>query len=130
MRFPWRSSRAQARGRIVMRLSTPFAERNLGVDRLLWRRVPTRTRRPISMMYRARLGTTLALVALAGCASKPVTAPRAIVPETVPSELRAATTPGKTFGDMISLGVGISNGSSKEYVISAERVYAIDRMGY
>lgn len=82
------------------------------------------------MIHRSWLGTTLALVALAGCASKPVTAPRAIVPEPVPSELRAATTPGKIFGDMVALGVGVSNGSSKEYVISADRVYAIDRMGY
>ncbi len=82
------------------------------------------------MKYCSWLGTTLAFVALAGCASKPVTAPRAVVPETVPSELRAATTPGKIFGDMISLGVGISNGSNKEYVVAADRVYAIDRMGY
>jgi hypothetical protein len=71
----------------------------------------------------------LAFVALAGCASKPVTAPRAIVPEPTPSEVRGATTPGKNFGDMISLGVGITNGSKDEYVVSADRVYAIDRMG-
>lgn len=82
------------------------------------------------MIHRSRLGTTLAFVALAGCASKPVTAPRAVVPEPVPSELRAATTPGKTFGDMIALGIGISNGSNEEYVVSADRVYAIDRLGY
>jgi len=82
------------------------------------------------MMHPSGPGTALALLALAGCASKPVTAPRAIVPEPVPSELRGATTPGKIFGDMVSLGVGIANGSTKEYVISADRVYAIDRMGY
>jgi len=82
------------------------------------------------MKYRSPFGTTLALVALAGCASKPVTAPRAVVPETVRSELRAATTPGKIFGDMISLGVGISNGANQEYVVAADRVYGIDRMGY
>ena len=82
------------------------------------------------MTHPSRLGMTLAIVALAGCASKPVTAPRAVVPETVPSELRGTTTPGKSFGDMTSLGIGISDGSSKEYAVSADRVYAIDRFGY
>jgi hypothetical protein len=82
------------------------------------------------MEHRSRLGMTVVFVALAGCASKPVTAPRAVVPEPVPSELRGATTPGKSFGDMISLGVGVTNGSSKEYVLSADRVYALDRFGY
>ena len=50
------------------------------------------------MMPRNRLVRTLACVALAGCASKPVTAPRAVIPEPVPSELRAAATPGRRFG--------------------------------
>jgi hypothetical protein len=82
------------------------------------------------MTHPSRLGMTFAFAALAGCASKPVTAPRAVVPEPVPSELRAATTPGKNFGDMISLGIGVSNGSNREYVVAADRVYAIDRLGY
>jgi hypothetical protein len=82
------------------------------------------------MTHPSRLGTILAAVALAGCASKPVTAPRAVVPDPVPSELRGATTPGKRFGDMISLGIGVTNGSKDEYVVSADRVYAVDRMGY
>ena len=76
-----------------------------------------------------RRATTLACVALLGCASKPVTAPRAIVPEAVPSELRAAATPGKPFGHMVALGVGVSNGSAKDYVISADRVLAVDGDG-
>src|SRR5438876_8101699 len=76
-----------------------------------------------------RLGSILVCVALLGCASKPVTAPRAIVPEAAPSELRAAATPGKPFGHMVALGVGVSNGSAKDYVISAERVLAVDGDG-
>ena len=76
-----------------------------------------------------RRATTLVCVALLGCASKPVTAPRAIVPEAVPSELRAAATPGKPFGHMVALGVGVSNGSAKDYVISADRVLAVDGDG-
>jgi hypothetical protein len=80
-------------------------------------------------MRHRRFGACLALVALAGCAAKPVTAPRAVIPETTPSEVRAAATPGKRFGDMVSLGIGVSNGSSKDYLISAQRVFAVDRDG-
>src|SRR2546429_2491354 len=76
-----------------------------------------------------RIGTGAALVALLGCASKPVTAPRAVVPEPAPSELRAAATAGKRFGHMVAVGIGVSNGTSKDYVISADRGFAVDRDG-
>ena len=76
-----------------------------------------------------QLGTILVCVALLGCASKPVTAPRAVVPESAPSELRAAATAGKRFGHMVAIGVGVSNGAAKDYVISADRVLAVDRDG-
>jgi len=76
-----------------------------------------------------RFGTVLVGVALAGCASKPVTAPRAVVPEPVPSELRAAATTGKRFGHMVAVGIGVSNGTTKDFVVSAERVFAVDRDG-
>jgi hypothetical protein len=68
------------------------------------------------------------LVAL-GCARKPVTAPRAVVPEADGRGLRAAATAAKPFGDMVVLGVGVSNASEWDYVISAERVFAIDGDG-
>jgi hypothetical protein len=80
-------------------------------------------------MMNGHLGTTLVCVALLGCAAKPVTAPRAVVPELVPSELRAAATASRPFGHMVALGVGVSNGSAKDFVISAERVLAVDRNG-
>src|SRR2546425_5711802 len=76
-----------------------------------------------------QLRTILGCVALVGCASKPVTAPRAVVPEPAPSELRAAATAGKRFGHMVAVGIGVSNGISKDYVISADRVFAVDRDG-
>src|SRR5881628_2276923 len=76
-----------------------------------------------------RLGSILVCGALLGCASKPVTAPRAVVPEAAPSELRAAATAGKRFGHMVAVGIGVSNGTAKDYVISAERVFAVDRDG-
>ena len=76
-----------------------------------------------------QLGTIVVCVALLGCASKPVTAPRAVVPESAPSELRAAATAGKRFGHMVAIGVGVSNGAAKDYVISADRVLAVDRDG-
>jgi hypothetical protein len=80
-------------------------------------------------MNRERIWTIIGCAILVGCASKPVTAPRAIVPETVPSQVRAAATAAKRFGDMVALGVGVSNGSGKDYVVSADRVFAVDRNG-
>src|SRR2546429_8256180 len=76
-----------------------------------------------------RFGTVLVGVAFAGCASKPVTAPRAVVPEPVPSELRAAATTGKRFGHMVAVGIGVSNGTTKDFVVAAERGFAVDRDG-
>jgi hypothetical protein len=64
-----------------------------------------------------------------GCVKKPVTAPRAVVPETVRSELRVAGTEAKQFGDMVAVGIGVSNGSKDDYVINADRVLAVDMSG-
>lgn len=66
---------------------------------------------------------------VASCAGKPVTAPRVVVPETVPHEVKVAGTAARQFGDMLALGVGVSNGSTKEYVITADRVFAVDKDG-
>jgi hypothetical protein len=71
----------------------------------------------------------LVLATLAGCVSKPVTAPRAVVPETAPSEIRVAATPAKRFGDMVAIGVGFSSGDPGTYTVSADRVFALDRAG-
>jgi len=73
----------------------------------------------------------IAIVLLVGlgagaCADKPVTAPRVVVPETVSSEVRAAATVAEGFGDMVAIGVGLSNGSGKTYAITADRVLAVD----
>jgi hypothetical protein len=65
----------------------------------------------------------------AGCVKKPVTAPRAVVPETVSSELRVAASPGKDFGSMVALGIGMSNGETATYVTTADRIYAVDEAG-
>jgi hypothetical protein len=73
--------------------------------------------------------SVLLCISLVGCASKPVTAPRAVVPETSPSALRAAASAGRRFGDMVALGVGVSNGSTNDYVITADHVFAIDADG-
>ena len=80
-------------------------------------------------MNRRRIGTTLVCAVLLGCTSKPVTAPRAVVPEPVPSALRAAATTSRPFGHMVALGIGVSNGSARDYLISADRVLAVDREG-
>jgi hypothetical protein len=76
-----------------------------------------------------RIGAALLVVVAAACARKPVTAPRAVVPETMPSEIRAAATQARSFGDMVALGVGVSNGSAETYTVSAEQIYAVDRAG-
>lgn len=83
------------------------------------------------MRLRAIMATVLAVSVLAvGCVRKPVTAPRAVVPETVSSELRAASTAARQFGHMLAIGVGVSNGSDKDYAITADRVLAVDRAGH
>lgn len=82
------------------------------------------------MRYAREIAIALLVVfAAGGCADKPVTAPRAVVPPTVPSEVRAAATMADRFGDMIAVGVGLSNGSGKTYAITADRVLAVDAAG-
>src|SRR5260370_39267683 len=81
-----------------------------------------------------RCGRVMAIVLLVGlgaaaCADKPVTAPRAVVPPTVLSELRAAAAMADRFGDMVAIGVGLSNGSGETYAITAERLLAVDAAG-
>lgn len=71
----------------------------------------------------------VAALATGACVRKPVTAPRAVVPELVTSELRAAGTQAKQFGHMTTIGVGISNGSTNDYVVRGDRVYAVDKAG-
>jgi hypothetical protein len=72
--------------------------------------------------------TCAALLTLcaASCVKKPVTAPRAVVPETVSAEIHVAASPGKDFGNMVALGVGISSGEQDTYVVSADRIFAVD----
>jgi hypothetical protein len=82
----------------------------------------------MTTLARTRFVVIVCLLAL-GCARKPVTAPRAVVPEPGPSGLRAAATAAQPFGDMVVLGVGVSNGSRKDYAIAAERVFAVDGDG-
>jgi hypothetical protein len=78
---------------------------------------------------RASLAIALALLSAAACARKPVTAPRAVVPETVASELRISATPARTFGHMVAIGVGLSSGAPGTYTVSASRIFAVDRDG-
>lgn len=81
-------------------------------------------------MKRKRLVLALAAVVVFGaCVKKPVTAPRAVVPETVSQEVRLVASEGKNFGDMMALGIGVSNGSSRTYTVAAERIFAVDERG-
>lgn len=76
-----------------------------------------------------RTGVLLLIVCGAGCVKKPVTAPRAVVPETVSAEIHIAGSPGKDFGSMVALGVGISSGDPATYVTTADRIFAVDEAG-
>ncbi len=69
----------------------------------------------------------LVMLLSAACVKKPVTAPRAVVPETATAELRIAATPGKTFGNMVALGIGMSSGETATYSVSASRIFACRR---
>lgn len=82
------------------------------------------------MKHKAAVAWVLVICLLAfACVRKPVTAPRAVVPETVASELRVAATATKQFGHMVAIGVGASNGSMKDYLVAADRVLAVDTAG-
>jgi hypothetical protein len=87
---------------------------------------------PGDLMNRTRALACLVAVSLVAgaCVKKPVTAPQAVVPPTAPSELRAASTVGQRFGHMLAIGVGVSNGSTADYVITADRVLAVDAAGH
>ena len=65
----------------------------------------------------------------ASCVKKPVTAPRAVVPETMESEVRIAASVGKEFGHMVALGIGLSSGAPDTYTVSAGRIFAVDPAG-
>ena len=79
---------------------------------------------------RSTLALSVAVaVAASACARKPVTAPRAIVPEMAASEVRMSATPGRTFGHMVAIGVGFSNGAPVTYMVAANRIFAVDRDG-
>ncbi len=69
------------------------------------------------------------LLAAAGCVRKPVVAPRAVVPQAGLSEIRIAGSPGKVFGHMVALGIGLANGDSRTYIVSADRIFAIEENG-
>jgi hypothetical protein len=81
------------------------------------------------MKFAKRILPVLLVVSCAGCVHKPVTAPRAVVPETSPSQVRIAGSPGKNFGNMVALGIGLSNGEPDTYSVSADHIYAIDEAG-
>jgi hypothetical protein len=75
-----------------------------------------------------RNSASLALFAVvaAACARQPVTAPRAVIPETADAELRVAASPAKDFGNMVALGIGLSSGETDTYAVSAQRIFAVD----
>lgn len=73
--------------------------------------------------------TFLAALSTSACIHRPVTAPVAIVPDLVRSEVRIAGAGSSRFGDMVAVGVGLRNGAANTYLVSGTRIYAIDRAG-
>ncbi len=80
-------------------------------------------------MTTPRQTLALLLVACAACVRKPVTAPRAVVPETATSEIRIAASPARNFGHMVAIGVGLSSGDPGTFTVSANRIFAVDGAG-
>src|SRR5438132_6402223 len=93
------------------------------------RQPPLFERRTSMKINRVLASVLIVVLGASACVRKPVTAPRAVVPELVTSELRAAGTQAKQFGHMTTIGVGISNGSTNDYLVRGDRVYAVDRAG-
>ncbi|MCX8073331.1 MAG: hypothetical protein N3C12_12905 [Candidatus Binatia bacterium] len=80
-------------------------------------------------LFGLALGLSLGFVS--ACVKKPVTAPRAVVPETVSDQVRIVGSEGKNFGSMVALGIGIANGEQgRTYIASADRIFAIDEAGH
>ncbi len=77
----------------------------------------------------SRIALLVPTLVCTACVKKPVTAPRAVVPETASAEIRVAASEGKNFGHMVALGVGMSSGETETYVVSASRVFAVDPAG-
>jgi hypothetical protein len=82
-----------------------------------------------SMSFAKKLVPVMIVVTCAACVRKPVTAPRAVVPETTPSQVRIAASAGKNFGNMVALGIGFSSGAPETYVVTASRILALDEAG-
>ena len=76
-----------------------------------------------------RMTLLVATLLCAACVKKPVTAPRAVIPETATAEIRIAASEGKDFGHMIALGIGLSSGEKDSYLVSASRIFAVDPAG-
>jgi hypothetical protein len=81
------------------------------------------------MKFAKQVVPVLAVLFCAACVRKPVTAPRAVIPETSPSQVRIAASEGKNFGHMMALGIGLSNGEPVTYAVSADHTYALDETG-
>ncbi len=81
------------------------------------------------MQFSKKICVVLLALSSAACVKKPVTAPRAVVPETASAEIRLAASPGKDFGSMVALGIGMSNGETATYTVTADRIFAIDAAG-
>lgn len=79
--------------------------------------------------WKALATSVTGAILLAGCAAKPVEAPRVVVPETVSSEIRVVARQADTFGNLTPIAVGVSSGAVDTYQLSADRILAVDAQG-
>jgi hypothetical protein len=93
-----------------------------GCEQVVTRRLPRRSRAKVSVGHDLRVA---AVVICAGCGRRPVTAPVALVPGTVPSELRMTAAPGARFGNMVAMGLGLSSGSTSTHLVSGAQILAV-----
>ncbi len=78
------------------------------------------------MSWKVPSVSVVSVLFVAGCASKPVEAPRVVVPETVTAEIRVAARQASIFGNLSPIGVGISSGAAQTYGLWADRIFAVD----
>lgn len=62
-----------------------------------------------------------------GCAA--ATAPTVVIPDASPGSVAAKMRIGRAVGGVVPIAVGVTNATSDEYIIAAERIEAVDAGG-
>lgn len=78
--------------------------------------------------HRTAIRAGIIAVLVTGCATAGGV-PLSTVPDTTSGELRAKMRMGSAVSGVVPVAIGISNGTDQEFVVSAERMVAVDAAG-